>query len=288
MSDDPHSKVLLSDLLDCWLEDLQNKIRPTSFTVYQSQVQNHILPELGNLKLDEITPHVGEGLMSCLMNKGLSAQTSKDIAGKLSQALRWGVDQGYNVPILKQVPNRWTETCARTLTDKEEKILDQYLTHMPDSLKKAVVLAWKAGLTIGEVCALTWADLDMEQKRIKVSRLCQRVHGGLAYLDEDARYVPIPVELDVEAYRYGGHVVRSSRGEDTEPRLCQIWLKKFLSEENLSQDITYAVLRNTYIRTLMEKGIDFIEVSRLSGCRDLNDLWKKYGDFYRVDQDRAV
>lgn len=78
-------------------------------------------------------------------------------------------------------------------------------------------------------------------------------------------------------------MIRPPRGGAPEPRLCQFCLKKHLNESGLPADITFAALRNTYIRGLMEVGTDFIQISRLSGCRDLNELWKKYGVFYKID-----
>lgn len=116
---------------------------------------------------------------------------------------------------------------------------------------------------------------------MNVHQICQRVTGGLTYLETEARTVPIPDSLDIGEVDPIGFFIRPPRDGTPEPRLCQFWLKKHLKENALPEDITYAALRNTYIRNLMESGIEFIQVSRLSGCRDLNELWKKYGAFYR-------
>lgn len=89
--------------------------------------------------------------------------------------------------------------------------------------------------------------------------------------------------MDIEDGAQSGYI-RPPRGGTPEPRLCQFWLKKHLKENALPEDVTYAALRNTYIRNLMEAGTDFIQVSYLSGCRDLNELWKKYGRFTKVDK----
>ena len=79
-----------------------------------------------------------------------------------------------------------------------------------------------------------------------------------------------------------GFLLHGARGGPAEPRLCQNWLSRYIQERGLPQDLTFAVLRNTCIRNLMERGTDFIQVSRLSGNRDLNDLWRKFGEFYSV------
>lgn len=69
-----------------------------------------------------------------------------------------------------------------------------------------------------------------------------------------------------------------------ELRLYWFWLKKHLKEAVLPKDITCVALRNTYISNLMAASIDFIQVSHLFGCRDLNELWKNTGRFIRADR----
>lgn len=42
-------------------------------------------------------------------------------------------------------------------------------------------------------------------------------------------------------------------------RLCQGWLKKYAKSIVLSENIGFAVLRNSYIQDLMKSGMDFTE-----------------------------
>lgn len=275
------ANVLVSDLLQAWLVSLQPTVRPTSFSVYQSEVQNHILPTLGQLPLKELSASSGEALTAELTAKGLSLRTAKDVAGKLGQALRWGMDQGYEVPILKENKLERDPQSVRVLTREEETRLGASLTGGSDALINAILLTWKAGLSIGEACALSCEDVDGKKKTITVHRLCQRTSGGLSYSDEQPRTVPLPDELRRgKGVSKSGFFLQSARGAGTEPRLCQLWLKRHLKSASLPEDIGFSTLRNSYIRGLMESGEDFIRVSQLSGCRDLNDLWRKFGMFY--------
>lgn len=275
------SNLQMSELLQNWLIELQGSVRPTSFTIYQSEVQNHILPELGGISLKELTASTGEGLSRALTEKGLSPRMVNDVIGKLGQALRWGLDNGYDVPILKHAAMERKPKGLRFLTVEEQKRLEASLTVENHAFIHAVLLALRSGLTIGEICALSWQNVDLKQRTMNVHQICQRVTGGLTYLETEARTVPIPDKLETDGANQAGFFLHPPRGGTPEPRLCQFWLKKHLKENALPEDLTYAALRNTYIRNLMEIGTDFIEVSRLSGCRDLNELWKKYGAFYK-------
>lgn len=275
------TNLQMSELLQSWLMELQGSVRPTSYTIYQSEVQNHILPELGGISLDKLTASTGEGLSRTLVEKGLSPRMVNDVIGKLGQALRWGLDNGYDVPILKQATMDRGRRGLRFLTAEEQKRLEASLTVENRAFVDTILLALRGGLTIGEICALSWQDMDLEGRTMKIHQICQRVTGGLTYLETEARTVSIPEGLDTEEGARSGFFIRPPRGGTPEPRLCQFWLKKHLKESALPEDLTYAALRNTYIRDLMEAGTDFIQISRLSGCKDLNELWKKYGTFYR-------
>lgn len=65
-----------SELLQSWLMELQGSVRPTSYTICQSEVQNHILPKLGGISLGEMSVTTGEGLTRALTEKGLSPRWS--------------------------------------------------------------------------------------------------------------------------------------------------------------------------------------------------------------------
>ncbi len=272
----------LSQLLQNWLEELQKNIRPTSFVMYQSHVNHYLCPLLGDLSLTELSPSAGKKLDSDLKKLGLSAKTAKDILGKFNQALRWGADQGYDIPLLQQPFSFQSNKNVRILSTEEELWLEAYLSSASETLRNGITLALRAGLTIGELCAVSWEDFDVKKRKIRVHQICQRAPNGLVYEEINERVVPLPVELHLrDGNSEKGFFLRSTRGGAAEPRLCQFWLKSFLNAYHLPLDITFAVFRNTYIKNLMESGMDFIEISRHSGCKNLNDLWQRFGRFYQ-------
>ena len=263
-----------------WLADLRETARPTSLAIYQSEVNKHIISTIGQLPVEELTPDSGIELARELEGRGLSPRTAGDVAKKLGQALRWGVEHGYDVPILKELPLERDRQALRVLSDWESARLEASLTGEDADLVNMILLAWRAGLSTGEVCALTCGEVDWTERTITVSRICQRVPGGLSYIGAQRRVVPLPEGLHrLRSAAESGFFIRPADG-GAEPRLCQRWLKKHLKDHGLPEDIGFAVLRNTYIRDLMAGGEDFIRVSVLSGVKDLNELWRRYGAYY--------
>lgn len=65
----------------------------------------------------------------------------------------------------------------RVLTKEEQKRLVKYLLADMDDCKFGVLLALMTGLRIGEICALRWCDISINNMTIKVSSTMQRLRN---------------------------------------------------------------------------------------------------------------
>ncbi len=284
MRQNKSEEICVSALLDGWLNVMkQQSVRLTSLGMYQSQVNNYIKPLLGEYLIKELPASAGKDLVRQLEKEGLSPKTARDIAGKFYQALRWGVEQGYDIPQLQKPGKSKDDTSRlRILSAEEQVLVERSLGWANKALQNAIILAMKAGLSVGELCALSCQDINSEREIMRIHRICQRTSNGLSYLECEARVVPLPKGLSInredEKFEF---FLLSPRHSPLEPRLCQLWLKQYLNERGLPKDITFTALRNTYIKDLMESGMDFIEISRRSGNKNLNELWQRFGRFYK-------
>lgn len=149
---------LISDLLKNWLDFMeQRSVRPTSLGMYKSQISNYIEPFLGKIPARELPASAGKMFVDKLeKEEGLSPKTARDIVGKLYQAMRWGAEQGYDIPQLqKPEKNKESTGYLRFLSVGEQKLVEKGLMQTSEALRNAILLALKAGLTVGELCALT-------------------------------------------------------------------------------------------------------------------------------------
>lgn len=60
------------------------------------------------------------------------------------------------------------------LSSNAQHIIEQKATQQPDSTKLAVLLSLYAGLRIGEVCALSWDDVDLNEKTLHIRHTVAR------------------------------------------------------------------------------------------------------------------
>ncbi len=141
--------------------------------------EQHIEPELGALRLDEIDLSVVNALRATLRAKLadrrrggglLSEKTRANILGVLATALRYAEASGTiaRAPVIKvkAVPPPPIECWT---FDEYGRLLGA-MAGEDEPWPTAILLAGEAGLRIGEVLALEWPDLDLVANTITVAR----------------------------------------------------------------------------------------------------------------------
>jgi integrase len=167
-------RTVASYLLDEWLPAMQPpRVRPSTWLSYQRNLELHVLPALGEIELQRLTPaHLTRFYRSLLTGGrldgrgGLSAKSVKNIHGALHPALKDAVRWGYvarNVADAADPPKVvtpemqvWSPAQLRT-----------FLTHVrEDRLYAAWMLFATTGMRRGEVAGLRWVDVDLAAGRV--------------------------------------------------------------------------------------------------------------------------
>jgi len=75
-----------------WLSDsAQHAVKATSYRAYESQIRNHILPALGNVKLSRLTPAHLQSLYAAKLREGMKPASVRQIHAILHKALEQAV-----------------------------------------------------------------------------------------------------------------------------------------------------------------------------------------------------
>lgn len=91
------SKVTLRDyLVDTWLPFVEDRVRPSTYESYRGNIERHVLPTLGTVPLQSISPVMLNDLYRSLQGAtGLSAKTVRHVHTSLKKAFsdgqRWNV-----------------------------------------------------------------------------------------------------------------------------------------------------------------------------------------------------
>ncbi len=155
------------------------RVRPLTYAGYKVNVEKHLVPTLGRIRLDQLTPlHVQE-MMNDRLATGLSTKSVAYIHQVLRTALglavRWDL-VSRNVARLVDRPRIQRKPINPLTPDEARSFLAGVRGHRLEALF-SVALA--LGLRQGEALGLRWEDVDFSAGTIRVRHQLQRIDGKL-------------------------------------------------------------------------------------------------------------
>lgn len=149
------SDMLFGDWLDEWISSL--RLAPATESVYRSVVNKHLKPDLGHLKLRDLTPTVFEHYYAS--KKNYSTATLSSHHHVMRASFRDGVKRevfAFN-PLDKVTAPRYVQFDMHTVDREGIQLL---IDKSEGDLRRAIVLAGTCGLRRGEVCGVRWRDVS--------------------------------------------------------------------------------------------------------------------------------
>jgi integrase len=165
----------VAQYLDYWLSVYKQRIRPRSHERYEQIIRLHLVPTLGKIKLDKLSPQHVQQLYSKKLEEGLSTNTVLVIHGMLHKALksamRWGI-LAQNVCDRVDVPRKVPYEIHPLTVEQAQRFLEAIRGHPNEAL---FILAITTGMRRGEIAGLKWHDIDMEHATLHVQRALTRM-----------------------------------------------------------------------------------------------------------------
>lgn len=175
-------KMTVTQWLDIWVKEYTGNLKPYSLRNYISQIDNHIKPYIGAVKLTALnTDNVQRMYNRLHKEEGLSPKTLRNIHGILHNALEQAVANGYirvNVsrPCAKKLP-KVTRKEMHPLADDDLKRFIQ--TIKGDEYEYLFLVDIFTGLRQGEILGLQWSCVDFDKGTITVDKqLYQPMKNG--------------------------------------------------------------------------------------------------------------
>ena len=171
----------VGEYLDRWLEDSdQGSVRPSTYERHEQIVRLHLKPALGRVKLSKLTPAHLQGLYRDKLDSELSPATVQKIHTvlhkALMQALKWNMIPR-NAANAVKVPRLALEEMHPLSPDEARKLIEAV---RGDKLEALYVLAVHTGMRQGELLALKWEDVNLNEGVIRIRRTLVRSRGGIA------------------------------------------------------------------------------------------------------------
>ena len=137
----------------------------------------HILPTLGQVKLQKLSPQHVQRLYILKKQAGCGPSTIRQmhqiLHRALDDALRWNLVSRNVCDVVKRPPVPKKEMQALT-TIQAQHLLS---AARGDRLEALYVLALTTGMREGELLGLKWVDVDLEVGTVRIQRIVKRVAG---------------------------------------------------------------------------------------------------------------
>jgi integrase len=177
-----HSKIKLGDfLVQQWLPKRRDELKASTYASYESTIKAYVLPLIGGIRMDTVTPLRLEDYYRTLMNtgakgkklragQGLSAKTIQNIATILNRAyrdaIRWELASTNPVTVSLKPKREHFEQ-----RHWETKLAGEFLRRVQDDRLAAVwQLLVTTGCRRGELLGLRWCDVDLDAATITIRR----------------------------------------------------------------------------------------------------------------------
>jgi len=171
----------VSAYLERWVEDTARvKVRPSTFVSYQAIVRAHLIPSLGKIRLDKLTPDQAQKMLNAKLASGLSPRRVQYIRAVLRVALAGAVARRQlplNVAGAGMVATPRVERHkVRPMTATEaQAILVAFQGHRLEGL---VTVTLGLGLRLGEALGLQWSEVGQEHRQVRIAATLQRLKGS--------------------------------------------------------------------------------------------------------------
>lgn len=172
------NRETVAQFMESWLSGYASThTSPRTLQGYRQKVRAYIIPRLGGVQLQTLTPRHVQDLHQWMLDKSLSHQTVTHTHRVLSEALKhatqWGIIP--RNPAQQVSPPR---PSGRELAVWDICAIREFLRAAKDSpFSDVFKLALYTGMRRSELTGLKWEGIGFEAKTLKVTATLQRVTG---------------------------------------------------------------------------------------------------------------
>ncbi len=282
----------ISQIADLWKEEKRQFVKKSTFAAYSLIVETHLQPAFGNLTA--VTEKDVQDFVLQKLNGGLSQKTIKDMLIVLRMILKFGAKKNYCVyaPIDVIFPTDRERQELEVLSIANQKKIMRFVEDNFTFRNLGIFICLSTGIRIGEICALTWDDIDTENGVIHIRKTIQRIYvkeNGIKKTEllidtpktaTSMRDIPMIKDLyeilkPLKKVVNNDYFVLTNEATPTEPRTYRNYYKKLLDKLGIPP-IKFHGLRHSFATRCIESKCDYKTVSVILGHSNISTTLNLY------------
>lgn len=268
---------------DEWLRLRKPKVKESTYIKYDTALRRHIKPKLGGcVPADITTGLLNDFTDELLFGEELAPKTVHDVLIILHDVLKYtaallcgscpAAEIHYPKPCKKEM---------RVLSRQEQARFISYLLEDMDTCKFGVLLTLFTGVRIGELCALQWGKISLEEQTIRIDATLQRLRDtnmtgsartriviGTPKSDTSVRTIPLTDFAARLCQKMDPHsaaaYILTGTDRFMEPRALQYRMEKYTRACGL-EGVHFHTLRHTFATRAVEVGFELKSLSEVLG-----------------------
>lgn len=282
-------RICFEDMANSWLIYKKLTVKTSTYYNYKYLVNTYLSERFEKYTIEEfIGFNVNQMILE--LSEKLAPKTVKGIISVFISILNYA-EEKYKVRfLLEPIAMPKPQICdLQVLSLREQIKLEKCCLKHNDNRYTGVVLDLYTGLRIGELCALTWENIDLKNKRILVTKTLQRIYlakNKTAILIDSPKSVNSirKIPMNDKVYEILKFQKKQKKDQEffltgskryIEPRRYQYTFNKILKEAGL-RDYNFHILRHTFATNCIKVGMDPKSLSEILGHSNVNITLNKY------------
>ena len=282
----------VKEMIDISMQMNKRNRKPLTYKAYDGIFNKHVIPHFGNRKISSIKASE----LSLWQTKLLEEYSSKYVMnirvifhGIFEDAFRDEIINKNPLALVK-IPKQETIKKINPLSkDEIFKILDI----VPEKIKAYFAIGFFTGMRTGEILALRYSDIDLDNRTIKVNKTRNKGIETVPKTLSSFRDVEI---FDVLFPYLEKHIINYKKSNDdyvfltrfNEPyysatKISITYWEKALKKLNIEHRVLYQ-MRHTFASMMISSGEDILWVASMLGHKSANITLQVYAKYVKSEK----
>lgn len=290
-----------------WLENVKiNELKPSSYDRKELTLLKQVYPSIGMLQFSQLTIDDIQSMINELKEKKLSYSSIKKAYEAINECCKYAMIRGdlqsnpcIGVSLPKSLKRQ--DGNIKFYTEEQVELLLQQSTIKYNNGKYKYRLGYGiqfllyTGIRIGEALALTWADVNFDNKTINVNKNLKQIKNR----DDDSTHYKIIIQDSTKTSSgsrivplndkaigalkqikiitgHHEHVFSTETGNYIYTRAFDTMFRKIQHNCGFKEVYGVHALRHTFASLLFKKGVDVKTVSEILGHKDVSVTYNTY------------